>query len=100
MRQTPMVATARIWMTDGSPATVADLRQLDTMDPALLGMPGHYKGAVDPTVYVGSATITGSRPDDAFFAEAEWCVSFPDGIERYLREPDQVTASTPVAMQG
>ncbi len=27
-------------------------------------------------------------------------MSFPDGIERYLREPDKVTASTPVAMQG
>jgi len=63
-------------------------------------MPGHYKGAVDSTVYVGSASIVGAEPDDAFFVEAEWCVLFPDGIERYLREPDQVTASTPVAMQG
>ena len=95
-----MSKTARIWMTDGSPAVVADLRQLDTPHPTLLGMPARYKGTVDPAVYVGSATIDADHPEDALFAEAEWCVLFPEGIEPYLRDPEQVTASTPVALQG
>ena len=92
--------TARIWMTDGSPAVVADLRQLETVHPTLLGMPARYKGTVDPAVHVGPATILADHPDDALFAEAEWCVLFPDGIEPYLRDPEQVTASTSVVLQG
>jgi hypothetical protein len=84
-----MSKTARIWMTDGSPAVVADLRQLETVHPTLLGMPARYKGTVDRGVYVGSATIEADQPEDALFAEAEWCVLFPEGAERYLREPEQ-----------
>jgi hypothetical protein len=44
-----MLAIAPVWMTDGSPATVADLRQLETTHPIFVGMTGHHKGAVDPT---------------------------------------------------
>jgi hypothetical protein len=98
--ETLMRKIARIWMTDGSPAQVTDLRQLDTSHPSLLGMPARYKGTVDPAVYVGSATIAADQADDALLAEAEWCVLFPEGIDRYLRDPQQVTASTPVVLQG
>lgn len=95
-----MSKTARIWMTEGSPAVVADLRQLETVHPTLLGMPARYKGTVDRDVYVGWATINAAEPEDALFAEAEWCVLFPEGIEPYLHDPEHVTASTPVALQG
>jgi hypothetical protein len=95
-----MSRTARLWMTDGSPAVVADLRQLETVHPTLLGTTALYKGTIDPAVYVGTETIVAQQPEDALFAEAEWCVLFPDGIEPYLRDPDRVTASTPVVLQG
>src|SRR5262249_12799396 len=50
--------------------------------------------AVDPEVPVGSASYRAARLDDRFFAEAEWCVGFPDG------RPDEVTAETAVVVQG
>ena len=78
-------------MTDGSPATMTDLHQLNTTHPALLGAPARFKGTVDPGVSVGSATIHGEQSTDGLLAEAEWCALFPDDIETYLREPDQVT---------
>ena len=87
-------------MTDGSPAVLADLRQLETVHPTLLGSSARYKGTIDPAVYVGAETIVAEQPEDALFAEAEWCVLFPDGIEPYLREPDRVVPSTPVTLQG
>ena len=59
-------------MTDGSPAVVADLRQLETVHPTLLGTSARYKGTIDPAVYVGAETIVAEQPDDTLFAEAEW----------------------------
>jgi hypothetical protein len=86
--------TARVWITDGSLPKFGDTTRLQATHPAAFGLVAAYEGAVDPEVPVGSAEYRAQRLDDAFFAEAEWAISFPDGL------PDEVTAETEVAVQG
>jgi hypothetical protein len=90
----------RIWITDGSPVPFDDSYKLEATHSGMLGLRSHYKGLVDPAVPVGSATINGERADDMFYAEAEWCLSFPDGMEKYRVHPEQVDVTTPVVLQG
>jgi hypothetical protein len=86
--------TARIWITDGSLPRFGDTTRLQASHPAAFGLVAAYEGAVDPEVPVGRAAYRAARLDDAFFAEAEWCIGFPDG------RPDEVTAETEVVVQG
>lgn len=83
----------RIWITDGSLPVFDDTERLRTSHRGFLGLPVRYEGFVDPEVPLGSSEIVGERPDDALFAEAEWCVILEDP----LTEPDD---STPVVLQG
>jgi hypothetical protein len=86
--------TARVWITDGSLPRFGDTTRLQTSHPAAFGLTAAYEGGVDFHVPVGRAEYRAARLDDAFFAEAEWCVGFPDG------PPDEVTAETEVVVQG
>jgi hypothetical protein len=86
--------SARVWITDGSLPKFGDTTRLRATHPAAFGLVAAYEGAVDPEVPVGSAEYRAQRLDDAFFAEAEWCVSFPGGA------PDEVEPETEVVVQG
>jgi hypothetical protein len=86
--------TARVWITDGSLPKFGDTRRLQATHPAAFGLVAAYEGAVDPEVPVGSAEYRAQRLDDAFFAEAEWCVRFPDGA------PEEVLPETEIVVQG
>jgi hypothetical protein len=90
----------RVWITDGSVPVFSDTRRLRASHRGLFGLPVRYEGFVDPAVPRGSAAIEGDRPDDALFVEAEWYVEFPEGIDRYLADPDSVAESTPLVLQG
>ncbi len=94
------VNTARLWISDGSLVPFDDVVRLRARHRATLGIPAPYKGAIDPGVMVGAGRIDGERDDDALFAEAEWCVLFPKGIQPYLQEPGRLMPTTPVLMQG
>jgi hypothetical protein len=83
----------RVWITDGSLPVFSDTERLSTAHRGFLGLPVRYEGFVDPEVALGSSEIAGERPDDALFAEAEWCVILEDP----LTEPAD---STPVVLQG
>ena len=83
----------RIWITDGSLPVFSDTERLSTSHRGFLGLPVRYEGFVDPDVALGASEILGDRPDDALFAEAEWCVLLDDP----LTEPDD---STPIVLQG
>lgn len=83
----------RVWITDGSLPVFSDTERLTTSHKGFLGLPVRYEGFVDPEVALGSSEIAGERPDDALFAEAEWCVLLEDP----LTEPDDSTA---VVLQG
>ena len=83
----------RIWITDGSLPVFSDTERLSTSHRGFLGLPVRYEGFVDPDVALGASEIFGDRPDDALFAEAEWCVLLDDP----LTEPDD---STPIVLQG
>jgi hypothetical protein len=88
--------TVRIWITDGSLVPFADVTRLPAAHRGFLGLRATYKGCLDPAVPVGTATIGGARPDDAFFPEAEWCVLVPGG----RGQPAAVDEATPVVLQG
>ncbi len=73
--------TARLWITDGSVVPFDDVVHLPARHRGTLGIPSAYKGAIDASFAVGGAHVDGQRHDDTLFAEAEWCVLFPDGIQ-------------------
>ena len=83
----------RVWITDGSLPVYSDTERLRASHRGFLGLPVRYEGFVDPGVALGTAEVVGERPDDALFAEAEWCILLDDP----LTEPDD---STPVVLQG
>jgi hypothetical protein len=91
---------ARVWITDGSVPVFSDTRRLRASHKGPFVFPVRFEGFVDPDVPRGSATIAGERPDDVLFVEAEWCVEFPEGIDRYLVDPELLADSTPVVLQG
>ena len=95
-----MSETASIWITNGM-HVFADVEVLAATQPGMAGQPpGAYSGFVDPACFVGSAAIAAERPDDQLFDEAEWCLTFPDGMDGYLSHPERVGPSTPVTVQG
>jgi hypothetical protein len=86
--------TARVWITDGSLPRFSDTTKLIATHPAAFGLVAAYEGAIDPAVSVGSAELEAQRLDDALFAEAEWCVGFPDG------PPGEIARDTEIVVQG
>jgi hypothetical protein len=90
----------RVWITDGSWPVFSDTQRLRAKHPALFSLRTRYEGFVDPAVPRGTASVRAERDDDALYVEAEWLVEFPDGIERYLREPRLVDAATEITVQG
>lgn len=91
---------ARVWITDGSLIPFRGVHELTAYHRAQFGLRATYKGLIDPAVQVGTATVRSARPDDILYPEAEWCLSFPEGIARYLAEPDALDLSTPIVLQG
>src|SRR2546423_2145214 len=94
------LATARVWITDGSLPVFSDTHQLRAAHRVLFVLRTRYEGFVDEAVDRGSATIIGERPDDALFVEAEWYLEFAEGIARYLATPSLVDDATPIVLQG
>jgi hypothetical protein len=90
----------RVWITDGSPLPFTDVHDLGVDHRGLLGLHFPYKGLVDPAVPRGVAVIDAARPDDALVGEAEWVVTFPDGAERHVADPEGLEAGTSVVLQG
>lgn len=90
----------RIWITDGSPIPFSDVERVDAEHRGMLGLRMPYKGRIDPAVPVGAAALLAERADDALVGEAEWAVLFPDGIERFLADPDRLEADTALVLQG
>jgi hypothetical protein len=88
------VTAVRAWITDGSLPRFSDTTKLAATHGVVFGFVAAYEGAVDPEVPVGSAELQAQRLDDALFAEAEWCVSFPGG------RPDEITGETEIVVQG
>jgi hypothetical protein len=89
-----------VWLTDGSPGRFSDVHRLRARHRTILGLPAPYKGCVDPAVPVGTAAIRGDQPDDVLLPEAEWTLTFPDGLRPYLEAPERVDPATPVVLQG
>jgi hypothetical protein len=89
-----------VWLTDGSPGRFSDVHRLRARHRTILGIPAPYKGCVDPAVPVGAATIRGDQPGDVLLPEAEWALTFPDGMRPYLEAPERVDPATPVVLQG
>lgn len=87
-------------MTDGSGAPFGDLAVLAASRPGTLGGEIPYKGALDDSVPVGNAIVSADSSADLFVPEAEWCICFPGGTGQFTADPDSLTESTPVAMQG
>lgn len=92
--------SARVWITDGSWPVFSDTRRLGAKHPALFFLPTRYEGFVDPDVPRGKASVRPEREDDALYVEAEWLIEFPDGAERYLRDPGLVDTATEITLQG
>lgn len=92
--------SVRVWISDGSPVPFTDLDQLPVSHPTAFGVAARYKGTIDPLVPVGLTTVRAMQADDCFVPEAEWCITFPGGIESYVREPGRVSPETPVRLQG
>ena len=90
----------KIWITDGSGAPFADIVALPAHHPGMMG--GHipYKGALDENVPVGNATVFAEGPSDCLVPEAEWCICFPGETDPFVADPDALTESTPIVMQG
>jgi hypothetical protein len=90
----------KIWITDGSGAPFGDIAVLPASHPGMLGGDIRYKGALDESVPVGEAIVVTQNPADCLVPEAEWCICFPDGTDAFTADPDALTASTPVVIQG
>ena len=84
----------RVWITDGSVPVFSDTIRLNASHRGSFGLPTRYEGFVDPAVERGSAAIVPESKDDVLVVEAEWAISFPDGV------PPEVDPSTPVVMHG
>jgi hypothetical protein len=94
------LSIVKIWITDGSGAPFADLVVLPAQHPGMLGGDIPYKGALDENVPVGEAAVLADGPGDCLVPEAEWCICFPEGAARFAADPDALTGSTAVVMQG
>ena len=94
------MATVRVWITDGSLIPFSGVHTLSATHPAQFGLRAAYKGLIDSHVLVGSGSINGERVDDVLYAEAEWCLQFPEGIERYISGAETVELKTPIVLQG
>ena len=90
----------RIWITDGSGAPSTDIATLAAHHPGMLGGDIPYKGALDENVPVGNANVFMQDPADCLVPEAEWCICFPGGTAPFAADPDALTESTPIVMQG
>jgi hypothetical protein len=90
----------KIWMTDGSAAPFSDVTVLPVFHPGMLGGEIPYKGALDESVPVGNTTVSADSPADLFVPEAEWCICFPAEPGAFIADPDSLTESTPIVMQG
>ncbi len=99
MSEVGMRKAARIWLSDGSGAPFSDLYQLPVTHAGLLGPAIPYKGTLDARVPVGTAFIEGAG-DDALFAEAEWCITFPAASPMDFDDPQHLNPTTPVVLQG
>lgn len=90
----------KIWITDGSGAPFADIATLPAHHPGMLGGEIPYKGALDENVPVGDATVFAAGPADCLVPEAEWCICIPGETDPFAADPDALTESTPIVMQG
>ena len=90
----------KIWITDGSGAPFADIVALPAHHPGMLGGDIPYKGAIDENVPAGNATVFTEGPSDCLVPEAEWCICFPGETDPFAADPDTLTESTPIVMQG
>jgi hypothetical protein len=90
----------KIWITDGSGAPFGDVAVLSAYHPGMLGSDIRYKGALDESVPTGEAIVIAEHAADCLVPEAEWCICFPDGTDAFAADPDALTGSTPVVMQG
>ena len=94
------LSIVKIWITDGSGAPFADILALSARHPGMMGGDIPYKGALDENVPVGTATVFAHGPSDCLVPEAEWCICFPGETDPFLADPDALTGSTPIVMQG
>jgi len=90
----------KIWITDGSGAPFGDIAVLPASHPGTLGGEIPYKGALDGSVPVGNAIVFADSTADLFVPEAEWCICFPGATDPFIADPDSLTESTPIVMQG
>jgi hypothetical protein len=90
----------KIWITDGSGAPFGDVAVLPAAHPGTLGGEVAYKGVPDEGVPVGNAALSADSPADVFIPEAEWCICFPGETGPFIADPDSLTESTPIVMQG
>ena len=90
----------KIWITDGSGAPFADIVALSARHRGMLGGDIPYKGALDEDVPVGNATVLAASSADCLVPEAEWCICFPGDTAAFAADPDALTESTPIVMQG
>jgi hypothetical protein len=93
-------AIRKVWITDGSLVPFDDVVHLSATHRSFFGLKAPYKGMLDDRVPTGATVLSRSRPDDQFLPEAEWCLLVPGGLGPYLQEPETLTLSTPVLMQG
>lgn len=93
------VKPVRVWLSDGSGAPFSDLEPVSAAHQTIFGRMASYQGCIDLTVSVGETTVV-STSGDMFVPEAEWCLSFPGGIQPYLEDPRRVGPATPVMLQG
>ena len=90
----------KVWITDGSAAPFADIVVLSAHHRGTLGGDIAYKGALDEDVPVGNRTVLADGASDCLVPEAEWCICFPGDTAAFVADPDALTESTPIVMQG
>jgi hypothetical protein len=90
----------KVGITDGSGAPFTDIATLAARHRGMLGRDVPYKGALDADVPVGTASVFMRGPADCLVPEAEWCICFPRGTDPFAADPDALTESTPIVMQG
>jgi hypothetical protein len=94
------VFIVKIWITDGSAAPFGDIAVLPARHPGMQGGEIPYKGVLDESVPVGEAIVYAEGPADCLVPEAEWVICFPGGTDAFVADPDALTGSTPIVMQG
>jgi hypothetical protein len=90
----------KIWITDGSGVPFTDIATLTAHHRGMLGRDVPYKGALDENVPVGNASVFMQDPTDCLVPEAEWCIWFPGGTDPFADDPETLTESTPIVLQG